>query len=201
MTDPAEKMEYDPAPYVLTASQRRYLAVRRVLDGALALIALVLLALPLGAAALAVKLSGPGEPVLFRQERIGRDGAPFILYKFRSMTAQGRVTGPGRFLRETSLDELPQLGQVLTGKMSLVGPRPLVAEEPEIHALRRAAGVYQLRPGLTGLAQISGRDRLGPREKAALDRRYLESVGPLTDGRILLATVGKVLRREDIEKK
>ena len=111
------------------------------------------------------------------------------------------VTAVGRALRASSLDELPQLWQVLRGQMSLVGPRPLALYDETAHALRRAAGVYQLRPGLTGLAQINGRDRLDDREKAAYDRRYLQNMCPSLDVCILWATVGKVLRREDVEKK
>ena len=190
--------EYRP----FTAAQRRYLPWKRVCDGVLAALGLIVLAIPMALIALAVKLSAPGLPVLFRQARVGRDERPFTLWKFRSMDAAGaHVTALGRFLRVTSLDELPQLFQVLTGSMSLVGPRPLMPRDAAVHALRRAAGVYRLRPGLTGLAQISGRDRLGPEEKAAYDRQYMEELSPGLDGRILLATVGKVLRRADIEEK
>lgn len=190
-----------PAPGLLTASQRRYLAVKRALDILLAALGLVLSALPMAAAAGAVKLSGPGEPVLFRQTRVGRSGAPFTLYKFRSIARDGRVTPVGRFLRAFSLDELPQLAQVLTGTMSLIGPRPLIPEEEPIHSLRRAAGVYVLRPGLTGLAQISGRDRLDARRKAALDAEYLRRLSFSLDWHIFWVTIGKVLRREDVEDK
>ena len=185
----------------LTARQRRYLPVKRALDACLAALGLVLLALPMALIALAVKLSGPEEPVLFRQTRLGRDGAPFRLCKFRSMRHGQTVTAVGRFLRVTSLDELPQLWHVLAGQMSLVGPRPLALYDETVHALRRSWGVYQLRPGLTGLAQISGRDMVADREKAILDRRYLEQLCLRQDARILLATVGKVLRRDGVEKK
>ena len=189
------------APGGLTASQRRYLPVKRALDLCLAALGLVLGTVPMAVIAAAVKLSGPGEPVLFRQTRIGRDGAPFTLYKFRSMARDGRVTPTGRFLRTFSLDELPQLAQVLNGTMSLIGPRPLIPEEEPIHSLRRAAGVYVLRPGLTGLAQISGRDRVDAPRKAALDKEYLRRLSFSLDWHIFWATVGKVLRREDVEEK
>lgn len=187
--------------YRLTAAQRRYLPVKRALDVILAALLLLLFALPMALIAAAVWCSGPGEPVLFRQTRLGLDGAPFTLYKFRSMRRGETVTAVGRFLRSASLDELPQLWQVLTGAMSLAGPRPLALYDENVHALRRAWGVYQLRPGLTGLAQINGRDMLSDHEKAAYDRQYLEGLCLSQDVRILCATVGKVLRREDVEKK
>lgn len=191
-----------PGAYRLTDAQRRYLVLKRALDASLALILLVLLAAPLLAVAAAVKLSAPRQPALFRQKRVGRGGALFTLCKFRSMdAATGHVTGLGRFLRKTSLDELPQLWQVLCGSMSLVGPRPLVPEERDMHAMRRARGVYQLRPGITGLAQINGRDRLDDREKAAYDCQYMERLCFSEDLRILCATAGKVLRCEDVEQK
>ena len=192
----------DPsAPYRLSPAQRRYMAVKRVLDVCLAALGLALLALPMTAAAAAVKLSDPDEPVLFRQTRVGRNGRDFTLYKFRSMSRDGRVTGIGRFLRAASVDELPQLVQVLAGTLSLIGPRPLIPEEEPIHTLRQAAGVYVLRPGLTGLAQISGRDRVDALRKAALDREYLLHLGFAQDWHIFWITIGKVLRREDVEEK
>lgn len=185
----------------LTASQRRYLPVKRVLDAVLSAVLLILLAIPMALIAAAVKCSGPDEPVLFRQERMGRDGVAFVLCKFRSMRRGRTVTPVGRLLRDTSLDELPQLWHVLTGRMSLVGPRPLALYEEPVHELRRAAGVYQLRPGITGLAQISGRDLVSDETKAALDRKYLEGLCLSLDIRILCSTVGKVLRREGVEQK
>ena len=183
-----------------TAAQRRYLALKRALDIVLSALALAVLAIPMALIAILVKLSAPGRPLLFRQIRVGRDERLFTLWKFRSMDGE-RITALGRFLRTASLDELPQLFQVLAGSMSLVGPRPLIPQETHIRALRRAGGVYRLRPGLTGLAQINGRDRLGDEEKASFDKQYAENVSLSLDTRILLATVGKVLRRADIEEK
>ena len=178
------------------------MARKRGMDIALALLLLVLLALPMAVIALIIKLSAPRSPILFRQARVGRQEKLFTLYKFRSMDRDGRrVTPFGRVLRLTSMDELPQLFLVLTGRMSLIGPRPLIEQEERMHALRRSAGVYQLRPGLSGLAQINGRDRLGEEEKAAYDRQYLEHLSFRQDARIFLATVGKVLRQADIEQK
>ena len=199
--------------YALSAGQVRYLAVKYALDRVLAALLAVLLALPMGAIALGLKLTSPHEPVLFRHQRIGQGGRPFQLIKFRTMGAdtsqyvasadmpdsRAHTTGFGRFLRSTSLDELPQLYLVLTGKMSLIGPRPLIPQEREIHALREASGVYRLRPGLTGWAQVNGRDRLSGPEKAALDREYLENIGFALDWKIFWMTVWKVLARSDVQ--
>ena len=202
MADAEYKTSYGGGkPYRLTPQQERYLICKRALDGALAAVLLALLALPMGLIALAVKLSGPEEPVLFCQQRVGWRERIFTLYKFRSMSHGRQVTAIGRFLRTTSLDELPQLFLVLTGRMSLIGPRPLVPEEEDIRRLRRALDVYQLRPGLSGLAQVHGRDRLSTAEKAAYDRAYLENLSLRQDVSILLLTVVKVLGRADIEKK
>lgn len=202
MAERENKIAYNSAsPYRFTPRQRRYLACKRIVDAALAAVLLALLALPMALIALAVKLSGPDEPVLFRQRRVGRNERLFTLYKFRSMSHGRYVTGLGRFLRTTSLDELPQLFLVLTGHMSLIGPRPLIPEEEDIRSLRRALDVYKLRPGLSGLAQVHGRDKLGPGEKAAYDRAYMENLSLRQDASIFFLTVVKVLRRSDIEKK
>ena len=201
--DRYQKSEYEaPPPYLLTPAQRRYTVLKRGLDLVLALLLLLVLALPMALIALALKLTRPREPVLFRQARVGQGDTLFTLYKFRSMESDGRRLAPlGRFLRTASLDELPQLALVLTGRMSLIGPRPLVPQEAEIRAMRRRLGVYQLRPGLSGLAQINGRDLVSDRDKAAYDRKYLENLSFRQDAAIFLATIGKVLRRADIEEK
>ena len=193
--------EKPTSEYRMTSAQRRYLPCKRALDVCLAALLLLLLALPMALIAAAVKVSGPDEPVLFRQTRVGRGGVPFTLCKFRSMRRGRAVTPVGGFLRSSSLDELPQLWHVLTGEMSLVGPRPLALYEQPVHALRRAAGVYQLRPGITGLAQINGRDMLSDPDKVAYDRQYLEGLSLSLDARILFATAGKVLRREGVGQK
>jgi O-antigen biosynthesis protein WbqP len=103
--------------------------------------------------------------------------------------SENRITKIGKILRKTSLDELPQLFNVLVGDMSLVGPRPLVVEEGEIHYLRQRCGVYRLRPGITGLSQISGRDDIGDIEKVRLDTRYVRHVSFGSDARIIFGTL------------
>lgn len=188
-------------------SARPYGAWKRALDILCAFLALVVLAIPMALTALAVLLDDGG-PVLFRQERIGRGGKPFFMYKIRTMKktapahmpshqrpeGENYMTRVGRFLRKYSLDELPQLVNVLKGDMSLVGPRPLIVQERQIHALRERFGVYAVRPGLTGLAQINGRESLGAREKVLWDVTYLRDFGLGTDLRILWRTIPQVLR-------
>ena len=192
--------------------KNRYCLWKRLLDILFSALLLFLLALPMLLIALAVGLSSRGGP-LFCQIRIGRQGKPFTCYKFRTMVrdappnrptsdfsdASRYVTPIGRFLRRTSLDELPQLYNVLRGDMSLVGPRPLIGEEDEVHRLRTAGGVYRVRPGMTGLAQIHGRDRLGDGEKAAYDVRYVDTLSFGEDLRILAKTLRHVLVGEGVK--
>jgi lipopolysaccharide/colanic/teichoic acid biosynthesis glycosyltransferase len=179
---------------------------KRTTDVVLAALALVALAPVLLAVAAAVAIA-LGRPVLFRQNRAGRGGEPFSVLKFRSMRspdpARGivsdadRLTPFGRFLRSTSLDELPSLWNVLRGDMSIVGPRPLpVAYLPRYSA--EQARRHEVRPGITGLAQVCGRNSLSWEAKFALDVEYVEDMSFALDLRILCATVGVVLRRDGI---
>ena len=108
------------------------------------------------------------------------------------------ITKWGRFLRDSSIDELPQLFQVLTGKMSLIGPRPLIPQEEAVHRMREQAGVYQLRPGMTGWAQVNGRDLVEDNEKAEHDIEYLKAIGLKMDLKIFFLTIKKVFRKEDV---
>ncbi len=191
----------------------------RVLDVVCASVMLVLLSPVIAAVAIAVRRSSPG-PVIFRQERIGKDGRLFNVFKFRSMTVgtdvqvladeasrrryeendfkldadDPRITAVGRFIRATSLDELPQLFNVIRGDMSLVGVRPLLARELALRS-RHDQELYSLyRPGLTGLWQIEGRSLVGNEARTDLDRRYLESWSPLTNVGLLVRTPRVVLR-------
>ena len=148
-----------------------------------------------------------GWPVLMRQRRIGRHGLDYRMWKFRTLPkdtpqmakselgVQGlRVTPLGHFLRRHSLDELPQLVNVLTGEMSLIGPRPALYTQDDLTAMRAAAGVLGAKPGLTGLAQVSGREGLTLSDKVALDASYVRSMSLRNDLRIALRTVRAVLR-------
>lgn len=148
--------------------------------------------------AIAIPLDSRG-PVLFRQKRIGRDGKPFVCFKLRTMTTDAPasvaqknlvsrdryLTGAGRLLRESGLDELPQLFNVLLGQMSLVGPRPLIPSERDLNGLRKRLGALDVRPGITGLAQILGRDRLSDPEKLFLDLYYAKNLSPALDREVL----------------
>ena len=149
-----------------------------------------------------------GAPILFRQQRPGRDARPFTLLKFRTMTddryANGnplpdaqRLPRLGHFLRNTSLDELPELWNVLTGEMTLVGPRPLLMQYLERYT-RGQARRHLVRPGITGWAQINGRNAISWEEKFALDTWYVDHWNLILDFRILVATLWYVLRRENV---
>lgn len=152
------------------------------------------------AVAIAIRLDTPG-PVLFTQRRSGRSSGEFMLFKFRSMAVgtpdlathlvepgQVSVTRVGRVIRRTSLDELPQLWNILIGDMTLVGPRPALYNQYDLIALRQQAGVDALKPGLTGWAQINGRDDMSMERKVAYDREYLERLSLLFDAKILVRT-------------
>lgn len=180
---------------------------KRIFDVAASGLGLLLLSPLFGAVALLVRLR-LGRPVLFRQRRPGLHGKPFMMYKFRTMTddrdAEGgllpdgeRLTPFGRFLRSTSLDELPELFNVLKGEMSLVGPRPLLMAYLDRYTPHQARR-HEVRPGITGWAQINGRNALSWEEKFDLDVWYVDNGTFLLDLRILVRTVAKVLRREGI---
>jgi len=181
--------------------------MKRVFDIVLSIAALAILLVPLCAIALAV-FCAMGAPVFFRQKRSGKDGRIFTLYKFRTMRAAvgpdgaplpdpARLTPFGRFLRNTSLDELPEFWNVLRGDMSLVGPRPLLPEYLPLYNARQARR-HEVRPGITGLAQVSGRNALSWEEKFELDVRYVETRTMRMDIAILFMTIPVALSRRGI---
>ena len=181
--------------------------MKRFFDIVIAALALLLLAIPLLALIWQVRRK-LGSPVFFRQTRPGRHGRPFQMVKFRTMTdAKGpdgrllldaeRLTPFGRFLRSTSLDELPELFNVLKGDMSLVGPRPLLMEYLPLYTPEQARR-HEVRPGVTGWAQVNGRNALGWEEKFKLDLWYVDHCSLWLDIKILWFTVRKVLVREGI---
>ena len=184
--------------------------LKRALDIAGGLAGLVLLSPLLLALAIAVRLESPG-PSLHWSRRVGQRNRIFAMPKFRTMRTgapdvathllsdpQEWVTRLGRFLRRSSLDELPQLWSVLKGDMSLVGPRPALFYQDDLVTLRTEAGVDALRPGLTGWAQINGRDELPVGEKARLDREYLDQMSMALDLRILAATALSAFSGRDV---
>ena len=181
--------------------------MKRVMELSLVLLATPLL-LPAAAAVAVMVRTRLGSPVLFRQTRPGLHGQPFQILKFRSMTdardANGqllpdadRLTDLGRWLRSTSLDELPGLLNVLRGEMSLVGPRPLLMQYLPRYSPEQSRR-HKVKPGLTGLAQVRGRNAISWDEKLAMDVWYMDNRTLCLDVRILIETVSKVLRRQDI---
>lgn len=184
--------------------------MKRVWDVILASCVSVLMAAPIIFIALLVRLTSAG-PALYWSERVGRNNATFRMPKFRSMYAgtpavathllrdpDAYLTPIGRFLRKTSLDELPQLWSILKGDMSFVGPRPALFNQADLIALRTQCGVHVLVPGLTGWAQVTGRDELPIPEKVKRDAEYLRRKSFWFDLRILWLTLIKVLRGDDV---
>jgi O-antigen biosynthesis protein WbqP len=184
--------------------------LKRVFDLALAVLLAGLLALPILIVAVLVRLTSPG-PALYWSDRVGRRNEIFRMPKFRSMRVgtpavathllsnpQAHLTPIGAFLRKSSLDELPQLWSIFTGDMSFVGPRPALFNQADLIALRTAQGVDALVPGLTGWAQVNGRDELPIPDKVILDAEYLRRRSLWFDLRILWLTAIKVLRRDGV---
>lgn len=184
--------------------------VKRLFDIFASLAALIVL-FPLLLLISLLILRESGRPVIFRQARVGKDSRLFLVCKFRTMRrdapqlskadftqADAYITRIGRFIRATSLDELPQLWNILRGEMSVVGPRPLIPEEGEIHCLREKYHVYGMKPGMTGLAQVNGRDSISDAIKVQYDKQYVESFSLRLDMKILFKTVAVVLKRSDV---
>jgi O-antigen biosynthesis protein WbqP len=179
---------------------------KRILDIVLASIALLIFMVPMVFVAIWVKIDSKG-PMLFRQLRSGKNHEPFMVYKFRTMSTDAPqdaptsefknaglfITRSGKIMRKLSLDELPQLFNVLNGTMSIVGPRPVIIKESGLLNLRKESGAHMLRPGITGWAQVNGRDHLDDKTKATLDKYYVDNFGLLTDISCLVRTFWTVL--------
>ena len=187
--------------------------IKRGIDCILSLIGLIILSPILLIIAVIIKMTSPG-PVLFRQERMGKDNKHFRIMKFRTMridtpkdcpthmleNPDQYITKIGHILRKTSLDELPQLWNIFVGEMAVIGPRPSLPNQYDLNALRDQNGASKVRPGLTGLAQISGRDELEISVKAALDGEYVKKISFLTDVRLFFATFISVLRSDGVKE-
>jgi len=184
--------------------------MKRLFDLALALISGIFLLIPILIIAMAVRLTSKGS-AFYWSDRIGKDNRIFKMPKFRTMrlgtpaiathllsNPDAYLTPIGSFLRKTSLDELPQLWSIAKGDMSFVGPRPALFNQDDLKALRTHCGVHALVPGLTGWAQINGRDELPLSQKVALDLEYLRRRSFILDVKILLLTFVKVVRRDNI---
>lgn len=185
--------------------------LKRILDIVLSVIGLIVLAIPMLLIALIVKLDSPG-PILFWQKRVGAHKTYFMMPKYRTMRMdtphdmpthllsdpEQWITRSGRILRKSSLDELPQILSILMGKMSVIGPRPALWNQEDLIAERDRYGANDIRPGLTGWAQINGRDELPIEVKARYDGEYVERMSFGFDCKCFFGTVGKVLRREGV---
>ena len=199
--------------YKLNIGQRVYRAIKAGIDFIVALVALIVLSPLFLVVAIAIKVDSKG-PVFFTQKRIGKGGKMFTCVKFRSMSVEARhdvagyeyeemkayITKTGAFIRRFSIDELPQLFNMLTFKMSLIGYRPSQANETELNEARERYDLYQTRPGITGWAQINGRDVLAanPKKKAEFDSYYLEHFSLWLDIKIFFITIIKVFKSDDI---
>lgn len=186
--------------------------IKRLFDIVASFFALILLS-PLFLVICAANLLTPNTSVFFSHERRGRGGKPFKIYKFQTMkndtpnvptneleNPEQYITRVGAFLRKTSLDELPQLWNILKGDMSFVGPRPLISSEMRAHRLRLEYGVYRFRPGLTGMAQINGRDEISLVKKVKYDKLYCDNWSLKLDLVILLRSVGVAIKQEGYQE-
>ena len=179
---------------------------KRIEDVSIALAALVILGLPMLLVAAAIRLTSKG-PALFRQKRFGKDKQLFTVYKLRTMStkapknmptnsftnADSYITPLGGVLRKLSIDELPQLLNVIKGEMSIVGPRPVIKTEKKLISLRQKYQANSVKPGITGWAQVNGRDDLDDQRKAEMDGEYVQQLRFLTDVKIMIKTIGAVL--------
>lgn len=169
-----------------------------------------MLAIPMAVVAIVIKLDSPGSAI-FKQKRVGKGKKLFILYKFRSMKTntpdipthmldnpEQYISKVGKFIRKTSIDELPQLFNILKGDMSIIGPRPALWNQADLIAERDKYGANDIRPGLTGLAQINGRDELEIPVKASLDGEYTEKIGFLFDCKCFFGTIAAVLKSDGV---
>ncbi|GEA94670.1 capsular polysaccharide biosynthesis protein Cap8M [Weissella viridescens] len=183
---------------------------KRLIDMLVAALVLIIGCIPMLIVAIIVKITSPG-PVFFKQRRYGLNSEPFNMYKFRSMSERAPelanqnfaymdayITPVGSFLRKTSIDELPQLINVFLGKMSLIGPRPLADTDRKVLDLRREFGADQVRPGITSLAQVNGRNNISDVEKAEYDTEYAQHVTARNDFAIVVQTIVKVVKQADI---
>ena len=183
--------------------------IKRILDFTLSLLALIILS-PLVLIIYILVRIKLGKPAIFKQKRPGKDEKIFTLYKFRTMTdekdEQGnllpdekRLTKFGKFLRSTSLDELPELINIIKGDMAIVGPRPLLVEYLEYYTDEEKHR-HDVRPGLTGLAQVSGRNNITWEEKFKQDNKYIKNITSINDLKIIIKTIGKVFKRDGISQ-
>ena len=198
--------------YIDIESRIMYKFIKRLIDVIGALIGLIILSPVFLITAIFIKIESPG-PIIFKQTRVGKNSETFCIYKFRSMregapilsteeftNATSFITKTGRFIRKTSIDELPQLINILKGEMSIVGPRPVIEKEEDLIEARKICGVDKILPGVTGWAQVNGRDDINVEEKVKYDYDYMRNQNILLDIKIIFMTVFKVIKSEGIKK-
>lgn len=186
--------------------------MKRIFDFIASFTAIVILSPIIIILAIIIKFTSEG-PILFKQRRIGKDNKEFYIYKFRTMridtpnvathlleNPEQYITPIGKFMRKTSLDELPQLFNILKGEMSILGPRPALYNQYDLNEMRTKAGVSKLVPGLTGWAQINGRDEIPLEQKVNLDEEYLKNKSFYLDMKIIFLTFFKVLKSEGVKE-
>lgn len=195
----------------LTEKQEKYIPIKRGIDVVLSGAAIILLSPVLGGLSFAIKLDSKG-PILFKQKRVGKNKELFEIWKFRTMKTdtpkdmpthmlsdpEQYITRVGKFLRKTSLDELPQLFNIFKGEMSIIGPRPALWNQDDLIEERDKYGANDVTPGLTGWAQINGRDELEIPVKARLDGVYIKNMGFLMDVKCFVGTILSVIKSEGV---
>lgn len=197
--------------HALTFKQKCYLPIKRLIDLVLSVCGLIVLSPLLIAIVIAIKLDSKG-PVIFKQKRVGKNKTYFNIWKFRTMrtdapkdmpthllsSPDAYITKIGKFLRQTSLDELPQILQIVVGKMSIIGPRPALWNQYDLIEERDKYGANDITPGLTGWAQVNGRDELEIPVKAKLDGEYVENMGFMMDCKCFIMTIFSVARHDGV---
>ena len=197
--------------HTLTFKQKCYLPIKRLIDLILSVCGLIVLSPLLIAIVIAIKLDSKG-PVIFKQKRVGKNKTYFNIWKFRTMrtdapkdmpthllsSPDAYITKIGKFLRQTSLDELPQILQIVVGKMAIIGPRPALWNQYDLIEERDKYGANDITPGLTGWAQVNGRDELEIPVKAKLDGEYVEKMGFMMDCKCFIMTIFSVARHDGV---
>ena len=197
--------------HTLTFKQKCYLPIKRLIDLVLSVCGLIVLSPLLIAIIIAIKLDSKG-PVIFKQKRVGKNKTYFNIWKFRTMrtdapkdmpthllsSPDAYITKIGKFLRQTSLDELPQILQIVVGKMAIIGPRPALWNQYDLIEERDKYGANDITPGLTGWAQVNGRDELEIPVKAKLDGEYVEKMGFMMDCKCFIMTIFSVARHDGV---
>ena len=197
--------------HTLTFKQKCYLPIKRLIDLVLSVCGLIVLYPLLNSIVISIKLDSKG-PVIFKQKRVGKNKTYFNIWKFRTMrtdapkdmpthllsSPDAYITKIGKFLRQTSLDELPQILQIVVGKMSIIGPRPALWNQYDLIEERDKYGANDITPGLTGWAQVNGRDELEIPVKAKLDGEYVEKMGFMMDCKCFIMTIFSVARHDGV---